>query len=445
MRSGWLIAGLRSRIVSAAALKYTRFNDEPGSAHNLVVGLVPQGARVLEFGCATGYMSEVLGTRNGCTVTGIEISPEAAEIARERCDRVIVGDAEELDYEELFGKERFDAILFVDVLEHLKEPAAVLGRVRPFLSRKGAVIASIPNIAHGSVRLALLAGEFRYRDLGLLDDTHLRFFTREGVRDLFEGSGFVVTSWLHHRVDIDRAEVPIPAIPLSGPLQEWLSQDPDTSVYQFVVRAVASTAVNQLVALRSELATTSAHLRESVNELAHLRATHAAQVEMHAAHVETHVKELEDLRGLVRELEARASEADELRGVVGQLQARASEADELREAIDQQGQFLEGLRERIKAMQEQEREQRDLLLEANRQLLQRDHEIRRLAGEHRIELGLHKDEIALHQEEIVRLRENAVELQGTLETLLATRAWRAVGTFWKARASVSRTLHLSRR
>ena len=59
---------------------------------------------------------------------------------------------------------------------------------RPFLSRKGAVIASIPNIAHGSVRLALLAGEFRYRDLGLLDDTHLRFFTREGVRDLFEAS-----------------------------------------------------------------------------------------------------------------------------------------------------------------------------------------------------------------------------------------------------------------
>jgi O-antigen biosynthesis protein len=413
MRSGWVIAGLRSRIVSAAALKYTRFNDEPGSAHNLVVGLVPQGARVLEFGCATGYMSEVLGTRNGCTVTGIEISPEAAEIARERCDRVIIGDAEELDYEELFGKERFDAILFVDVLEHLKEPAVVLGRVRPFLSRKGAVIASIPNIAHGSVRLALLAGEFRYRDLGLLDDTHLRFFTREGVRDLFEASGFVVTSWLHHRVDIDRTEVRIPAIPMSQPLQEWLSQDPDTSVYQFVVRAVASTAANQLIALRSELATASAQLRESVNELAHLRATHTAQVE-------THVKELEDLRG-----------------VVGQLQARASEADELRETIDQQGQLLEGLRERIKAMQEQKREHRDVLLEAHRQLLQRDQEIRRLADEHRNELQVHKAEIG-------RLRHHAIELQGTLQDLQATKAWRAVGTFWKARASVSRTLHLSR-
>jgi 2-polyprenyl-3-methyl-5-hydroxy-6-metoxy-1,4-benzoquinol methylase len=413
MRSGWVIAGLRSRIVSAAALKYTRFNDEPGSAHNLVVGLVPQGARVLEFGCATGYMSEVLGTRNGCTVTGIEISPEAAEIARERCDRVIIGDAEELDYEELFGKERFDAILFVDVLEHLKEPAVVLGRVRPFLSRKGAVIASIPNIAHGSVRLALLAGEFRYRDLGLLDDTHLRFFTREGVRDLFEASGFVVTSWLHHRVDIDRTEVGIPAIPMSQPLQEWLSQDPDTSVYQFVVRAVASTAANQLIALRSELATASAQLRESVNELAHLRATHTAQVE-------THVKELEDLRG-----------------VVGQLQARASEADELRETIDQQGQLLEGLRERIKAMQEQKREHRDVLLEAHRQLLQRDQEIRRLADEHRNELQVHKAEIG-------RLRHHAIELQGTLQDLQATKAWRAVGTFWKARASVSRTLHLSR-
>jgi O-antigen biosynthesis protein len=425
MRSGWVIAGLRSRIVSAAALKYTRFNDEPGSAHNLVVGLVPQGARVLEFGCATGYMSEVLGTRNGCTVTGIEISPEAAEIARERCDRVIVGDAEELDYEELFGKERFDAILFVDVLEHLKEPATLLGRIRPFLSRKGAVFASIPNIAHGSVRLALLAGEFRYRELGLLDDTHLRFFTREGVRDLFEGSGFVVTNWLHHRVDIDRTEVRVPAIPMSEPLQEWLSQDPDTSVYQFVVRAVPSTAASQVMALRTELASTSERLKEQVRQTEHLRAVN--------------LKEMEDLRVAASgQLEEHVKELEHLRGVVEQLQASASAADELREIIAQQGQLLEGLRERIKAMREREGEQRDLLHEVHRQLIQRDQEIRRLAGEHRIELELHK-------EEIERLHQHAIELQRTLRDLHATKAWRAVGTFWKTRASVSHALHLSRR
>ena len=235
----------------STTLKYTRFNDEPGSAHMLVVDLVPDGARVLEFGCATGYMSQVLKSRKGCTVTGIEISPEAGELAKEHCDRVIIGDAEQLDYDELLGKQRFDAILFVDVLEHLKEPSVVLERIRPFLSRRGAVVASIPNIAHGSVRLALLAGEFRYRKLGLLDDTHLRFFTREGVQDMFEGAGFVISNWLAHRVDIDRTEVRFPELPMSDSLRDWLSKDPETSVYQFVIRAVPSTAANQLATLRA--------------------------------------------------------------------------------------------------------------------------------------------------------------------------------------------------
>jgi 2-polyprenyl-3-methyl-5-hydroxy-6-metoxy-1,4-benzoquinol methylase len=248
------------------ALKYTRFNDEPGSAHMLVVDLVPDGARVLEFGCATGYMSEVLKSRKGCTVTGIEISPRAGELAKEHCNRVIIGDAEQLDYDELLGKERFDAILFVDVLEHLKQPGDLLERIRPFLSRRGAVLASIPNIAHGSVRLALLAGEFRYRKLGLLDATHLRFFTREGILDLFEGAGFVISNWLHHRVGIDGTEVRIPKLPMSESLRDWLSRDPETSVYQFVVRAVASTAANQLAALRTEVAAASEQLRELENE-----------------------------------------------------------------------------------------------------------------------------------------------------------------------------------
>src|SRR5207248_2616993 len=96
----------------------------------------------------------------------------------------LVGDAEELDLETELGGERFDAILFADVLEHLRDPAALLKRVRPLVAENGVVIASIPNVAHASVRLALLGGSFRYREWGLLDETHLRFFTRHGVEDL---------------------------------------------------------------------------------------------------------------------------------------------------------------------------------------------------------------------------------------------------------------------
>src|SRR5437879_432853 len=169
--------------------KYTCFDATQESSHNLLVGLVRPGARVLEFGCATGYMSEVLKTRLGCSVTGIELHPEAAELARRHCERVILGDAELLDFQEVLGNDRFDFILFADVLEHLREPGAVLRKIRPFLAEGGAILASIPNIAHASVRLSLLCGEFRYRDLGLLDNTHLRFFTRDSIQDLFEEAG----------------------------------------------------------------------------------------------------------------------------------------------------------------------------------------------------------------------------------------------------------------
>src|ERR1700757_3649100 len=110
---------------------YSEFDDSPGSAHNLVVGLVEAGSRVLEFGCSTGYMSQTLRDRLGASVVGVELNAAAAEGPQAHCERVLIGDAEELDLEAELGGERFDAILFADVLEHLRDPAALLRRVRP--------------------------------------------------------------------------------------------------------------------------------------------------------------------------------------------------------------------------------------------------------------------------------------------------------------------------
>src|ERR687887_429553 len=92
--------------------RYTDFDDSPGSTHNLVLGLVEPSSRVLEFGCATGYMSQVLRDRLGATVVGVELNAEAAQLAAVHCERVLVGDAEELDLEAELGGERFDAVLF---------------------------------------------------------------------------------------------------------------------------------------------------------------------------------------------------------------------------------------------------------------------------------------------------------------------------------------------
>jgi 2-polyprenyl-3-methyl-5-hydroxy-6-metoxy-1,4-benzoquinol methylase len=216
------------------------FDATPGSAHGLVVGLVPRGARVLELGCASGYMAEVLKNRLGCTVTGVELSSEDTELARAHCVRVVMGDVETLDFEAEFAGERFDALILADVLEHLRDPSALLRRIRPLLAEGAAVLASIPNVAHGSVRLALLGGEFRYREGGLLDRTHLRFFTRESIQDLFEASGYSITQWLRRRLGIEQSEVAPPARAVPEGVRRWLADDPEATTYQFVVRAVRS-------------------------------------------------------------------------------------------------------------------------------------------------------------------------------------------------------------
>jgi 2-polyprenyl-3-methyl-5-hydroxy-6-metoxy-1,4-benzoquinol methylase len=253
--------------------RYTHFDDSPGSTHNLVVDLVEPGSQVLEFGCATGYMSRVLQDRLGATVVGVELNAEAAQLAEAHTERVLIGDAEELDLEAELGGTRFDAVLFADVLEHLRDPAALLKRVRPLVAEGGAVIASIPNIAHASVRLALLAGSFRYREQGLLDETHLRFFTREGIQDLFEGSGYAITHWLRRRLEIEETEIPVPSM-LPEAARAWATGDAEATTYQFVVRAVPSDAAAQLQAWRTELAearTELDRLRPLAAELAALR------------------------------------------------------------------------------------------------------------------------------------------------------------------------------
>jgi 2-polyprenyl-3-methyl-5-hydroxy-6-metoxy-1,4-benzoquinol methylase len=280
----------------ADEVRYDRFNDSPGSTHNLVVGLVPERARVLEFGCATGYMSAVLRDRLGCSVTGVEVDRRAAEAANAVCEHVIVGDAEQLNLEELLEGESYGAVLFADVLEHLKDPGSLLRRVRPFLAEDGLVVASIPNVSHGSLRLALLAGEFRYRDAGLLDETHLRFFTRASIEDLFEEAGYVVTHWLRQRVDVDAGEIAPPPGGVPDAVREWLAADPEVTTYQFVVQAVPSPAASLLLALLQQLA-------EAEGEIARLRPAIEEARELEQARTGELLAANDELTGRVAALE----------------------------------------------------------------------------------------------------------------------------------------------
>jgi len=213
-------------------------NNENNSQTQLIL-LTGKNKRVLEAGPSTGYMTRVLKER-GCSVTGIEIDEQAAAIAEPFCTRMIVGDIEKVDLSATFGEERFDVVIYGDVLEHLVNPDRVLENTRQILAPGGYVIASIPNVAHASLRLALLGGDFMYTDLGLLDRTHLRFYTRETVGELFCNAGYTISDWKRivqepFGTGQGLREEDYPPF-LSGAMRE----DEDALTYQYVVKASVS-------------------------------------------------------------------------------------------------------------------------------------------------------------------------------------------------------------
>lgn len=164
------------------------------TSHELVLGAVPDGARVLDVGCATGYLAAELD-RRGCEVLGVEVDADAAAQARPWCAEVVVGDLEAAFTHgevERMAAGGVDVVVCGDVLEHLRDPWAVLAWLRTLLRPGGIAVVSVPNIAHWTARRELLRGRFRYADFGLFDRTHLRFFTRETARELATRAGFVV-------------------------------------------------------------------------------------------------------------------------------------------------------------------------------------------------------------------------------------------------------------
>jgi 2-polyprenyl-3-methyl-5-hydroxy-6-metoxy-1,4-benzoquinol methylase len=199
--------------------------------------LVGEGKKVLEIGPASGSVTKAL-REHGCHVTCIEIDPEAARLARKYANRTIRGDIEAIELRKATRGEKYDVILLGDVLEHVKEPKRVLERLRPCLKRSGYVVATVPNVAHGSVRLLLLDGNFDLQPSGILDSTHLHFFTRKTFLELFASSGYVVEEFRTITVPIDSAEnLALDLAKYPQELVESILSDPEAMVHQFALVA----------------------------------------------------------------------------------------------------------------------------------------------------------------------------------------------------------------
>ena len=156
-----------------------------------IFNLISPNKKVLDVGCATGKLLEELKSKKDCYTVGIEAEMNESQEAKIRCDQLIQGDIEKLEALP-FSEGFFDVIVFADVLEHLRRPDEVLKKMRAYLKDDGQFLISIPNIAFISIRLGLLFGMFNYTEYGLLDKTHLRFFTLKTAKKLIEESGYKI-------------------------------------------------------------------------------------------------------------------------------------------------------------------------------------------------------------------------------------------------------------
>jgi 2-polyprenyl-3-methyl-5-hydroxy-6-metoxy-1,4-benzoquinol methylase len=213
--------------------------ENKNNSQTVIVELAGMNKRVLEVGTSTGYISKILKER-GNRVIGIEIDKEAGEIAKQYCESMIVGDVEELNLDEYIESSSIDVIVLGDILEHLRRPEILLKKMKRYLIPNGYLVVSLPNICHGDILLNLLNGSFCYTSVGLLDETHIHFFARKSIFNIFSNCGYNINDLRTMITPVGATEqkIDLRRIPLI--LQKFIRSLPDSNVYQFVFKAVPS-------------------------------------------------------------------------------------------------------------------------------------------------------------------------------------------------------------
>lgn len=273
--------------------------DEENNSHTTMLRMVGFNKRVLETGCASGHMSALLKAQ-GCSVVGMEVDASVVEPAREWLERVVIGDLEDPAlWTELDG-DVFDAILFGDVLEHLRDPLPALREAATHLAPSGVVVISVPNIAHADVKAALIKGVFPYSESGLLDRTHISFFTKESLVDLVREAGLAAVEISRITVPAFATEIGMHRDDVDDATFAAITADREALTYQFVVRAVRDDAEHAVDKLSLDLIDLSDQLLDQTTLNTALRAHNeqlSLQVEALAAQRAIDERDLANLRG----------------------------------------------------------------------------------------------------------------------------------------------------
>lgn len=250
--------------------------DDENNSHSMILRMVGSNMRVLEAGCSSGHVSKAL-RECGCSVVGIEIDPDAAQAASAWLERVIVGNLEEVQVWEELNGDLFDVIVFGDVLEHLRDPLSALRASLVYLKQGGAIVVSVPNIAHADIKISLMNGEFPYADSGLLDRTHVHFFTKDTLLELLSEAGLVAIEFQRAITPVFTTEIGVTTTAVSDSVLEAVLEERESETYQFVVKAVRSSDTAVLEQFSKDLIRLSDQLRDEIRRNAELQSHSDAQ------------------------------------------------------------------------------------------------------------------------------------------------------------------------
>ena len=211
--------------------------DKPSGTHGLILSHIEPGNKVLECGCASGYMTKYMNEKLRCDVDIIEIDKECIEKAKQYAFDWFQGDLMNNAWYEYFKHRQYDRIMFADVLEHLTDPLTVLSRAVTLLKPDGKVVISIPNICHNDILIRMFYDDWTYSNMGLLDNTHVHFWGGRNFTRFADDAGLKIETFECTTIPTQQTEQMLP-IEINPQLLELLKNRLYGEVYQWIFTCV---------------------------------------------------------------------------------------------------------------------------------------------------------------------------------------------------------------
>jgi len=207
-----------------------------------IINMIDDNSTVLDLGCACGDIGDYLHQHKNCILTGLEYDIERIKFAKQRN---VYKELFQLDLNDINKtnetlsnlKNKFDYIICGDILEHLYNPQDVIKNLKSFLKANGYFVISLPNIAHGSIKLNLLKDNFSYTKLGLLDETHIRFFTHKSISSFLLQTRLELIEFNHVFRPFDSPSENVKMLDYPIEIIKYIAEDEKAFIYQYVFKA----------------------------------------------------------------------------------------------------------------------------------------------------------------------------------------------------------------